>query len=178
MGIVICSPRADRFSPPEAVPSGGEPTGLVPISLDGTVAVVDNGKFGIVGDALERVLLQRGAAEVVRVRPGYPRLTTADFLDELAPRLSGAIAGLGACGSCTAWSCHATAELQRRGVGARVFVLDAFEAWARSAVTSYGGHVDAVVAAGPGLDWQTGDELDAGVGDVLDRMVSLTAVAS
>ncbi|MCU1461687.1 MAG: hypothetical protein JWO37_1762 [Acidimicrobiales bacterium] len=91
--VKVYSPRPVQFAEPEgeavAAPERHSLVGAV-------VGIVDNGKMLKLGEAIERRLLALGAAEVRRFRaPRYTDLATAEFLDDIAANVAGAVTGLG-----------------------------------------------------------------------------------
>jgi hypothetical protein len=106
--------------------------GIPPIAGN-NFAVLTNGWQGwyVLADHLAKRLKDAGAADVLivereRISNGAMRPENDEFLDGLATKVAGAIAGLGNCGSCTSWSCSDSLQLERRGVRSAHVVVENF----------------------------------------------------
>jgi hypothetical protein len=154
---IVYSPRPARVVETEADPA---PV-LESRSLVGkAVGIVDNGKLLELGILVEEELLRLGAGSVLRFQaPRYTDLATAEFLDDIASKVTGAVTGLGNCGSCTVWSCHASVELARRGIRTPILVTEPLRGLAEAATEKYGGDPKLVFGMHEDVDFLTGDSL-------------------
>jgi len=99
------------------------------------VAIVNNG-WGSADDLVacfERILREEyGAADVRHFRADHERDTAtieddAKLFARIGAWADAAVAMLGNCGGCTAWTCEASAAIEQRGVYSAVVVTGLFE---------------------------------------------------
>jgi hypothetical protein len=106
-----------------------------PASLDGLrIGLLHNTKPG--GEILLQAISERFARDyrlksILWRRKPLPTLP-ASFVNEMADQCDVVVAALGDWGSCTSWSFHDSAVLERSGVPTVTFIGDKFEPLAKS----------------------------------------------
>jgi hypothetical protein len=138
---------------------------IPPIAGNG-FAILTNGWTGwyVLSDHLAKRLKDAGARDVFvvereQISNGAMRPDDDQFLDDLAAKVSGAIAGLGNCGSCTSWSCSDSLQLERRGVRSGHVCVENFKYIASAVAKAQDQGDHPIVVLPPKANEMSSDEL-------------------